>query len=118
MQFLADENFPYPSVRLLRAAGLDVHSIQESAASITDPEVMALAIRLNRVILTFDRDYGELVYRYNHRPPAGIVYFRWDHYQPEEPGRFLLTLMQTPDFALGNTFLVVMPNNQLRSSTY
>ncbi|RFP65758.1 hypothetical protein D0N36_07450 [Hymenobacter lapidiphilus] len=70
MGFLADDNFPYPSVRFLRAAGLDVYSIQESAASVADTEVMALAGQLNRTILTFDRDYGELIYRFNHRPPA------------------------------------------------
>lgn len=102
----------------MRAAGLDVYSIQESAASVTDVEVICLVSQLNRVILTFDRDYGELIYRYNYRPPAGVIYFRWEIYQPEEPGVFVQSLLRMPDLILANTFLVVMPNGQLRSSSY
>ena len=100
MLFLADENFSYPSVHILRAAGLDVLAVQEEAPSIADTAVISLAIQTNRVILTFDRDYGELVYRYNYRPPAGVIYFRWESYRPEEPGEFVLALLQTPNLEL------------------
>ena len=63
MRFLANENFPLPSVRLLRSAGHDVLSITEESPGISDDRILARAVAEERIILTFDRDYGELIYR-------------------------------------------------------
>ena len=72
MIFLANENFPLPSVFLLRKAGYDITSVAVDNPSVSDVMVMQLAIHENRTILTFDRDYGELVFKHGHRPPAGV----------------------------------------------
>ncbi len=58
MRFLANENFPLPSVRLLRQAGYDVASITEDSPGMDDSEVLTRATDERLVILTFDRDYG------------------------------------------------------------
>ena len=63
MRFLANENFPLPSVRLLREAGHDVVSISEETPGITDSQVLSRAVSEQRIILTFDRDYGVMIYR-------------------------------------------------------
>jgi predicted nuclease of predicted toxin-antitoxin system len=63
MRFLANENFPLQSVRILRQADLEVASVTEDSPGIEDAEVLARAADEQRVILTFDRDYGELIYR-------------------------------------------------------
>lgn len=62
MRFLANENFPLPSVRLLRSAGHDVLSITEESPGISDDRILTRAVAEERIILTFDRDYGELIY--------------------------------------------------------
>jgi predicted nuclease of predicted toxin-antitoxin system len=54
MRFLANENFPLLSVRLLRQAELEVASITEDSPGIEDSEVLGAADE-ERVILTFDR---------------------------------------------------------------
>lgn len=59
--FLANENFPYPSIRLLRQKGAKVISIQEISAGIDDRDVIRKALALNLIILTFDKDYDELI---------------------------------------------------------
>lgn len=66
MNFLADENFPRTSVLRLREAGFDVIRIQEIAPAEEDPAVLALAVEMQRVLLTFDRDFGELLF---HKKP-------------------------------------------------
>lgn len=55
--YLANENFPRPSIQLLRNNGLIVESIQENSPGISDEEVMIKAVKNNLIILTFDSDY-------------------------------------------------------------
>jgi predicted nuclease of predicted toxin-antitoxin system len=72
--YLANENFPRPSILLLRNNGLIIESIQESSLGISDDEVMITAVKKNLIILTFDSDYGELIYKYAaDNPPAVIL---------------------------------------------
>lgn len=73
MKFLADENFPKASIKLIESAGLDVISIQDSLPGIYDDEVMRLAIEQNRTILTFDTDFGSLIFQENTIPPKGVI---------------------------------------------
>jgi predicted nuclease of predicted toxin-antitoxin system len=73
MRFLANENFPLPSVRLLRQAGYDLASVIEDSPGIEDAQVLSRAADEQRVILTFDRDYGELIYRLRLPSPTGVL---------------------------------------------
>lgn len=89
MKFLADENFPMPSVRLLQSLGYDTTHVGMVAAGISDEEVVAMANRDGRTLLTFDGDLGALAFAHGIHADAGIVYFRLTHYSPEAPGRML-----------------------------
>ena len=77
MDFLANENFPLLSARLLREAGHRVVSIIQEAPGSKDEDILKRAHAERLIILTFDRDYGELIYRHQALPPVGIVYFRF-----------------------------------------
>ena len=71
MRFLANENFPLVSVSLLRNAGHDVAAVIEESPGAKDSEVLARAAQEERVVLTFDRDYGSLIYRLGLPAPVG-----------------------------------------------
>jgi hypothetical protein len=43
MKFLANENYPFPSIKILRANGYDIKSIAEENFGITDAEVIEIA---------------------------------------------------------------------------
>ena len=73
---LADENFPGPVIRGLAAAGHDIMSVAASSPGISDLAVLALACRTGRRLLTFDVDFGELVFSRGAAAPAAILYFR------------------------------------------
>ena len=60
-----------------------------------------------RVILTFDRDYGELIYRLKLPSPAGVIYLRFRPYTPEEPAVLLLKLLQIGGLRFERQFTVV-----------
>jgi predicted nuclease of predicted toxin-antitoxin system len=60
MRFLANENFPGAAVTALQAAGHEVVWVRTAAPGASDPDVLAWAAREQRVLLTFDKDFGEL----------------------------------------------------------
>lgn len=93
MRFLANENIPMRSVLAMREAGHDVLSISEMSPGIIDEEVMRIGHAEQRVILTFDRDYGELVFRRRLPAPAGVLYLRFAPANPLEPAEYLGRLL-------------------------
>lgn len=90
MNFLANENFPAFSIRLLRNAGHNVTSVSEDTSGAKDHEVLKRVYDEKRIILTFDRDYGELIYRHQSPIHAGVVFFRFNPSTPEEPAENLI----------------------------
>lgn len=91
MNFLADEGCAGPVIRALRKAGHDVIAIAiaEVAAGATDQQVLDRALNENRVLITEDRDFGNLVYA-QRRPSAGVVLLRFStsaRHSPEHPAK-------------------------------
>lgn len=74
MKFIANENFPGPSVLKLREQGLDILSIAASHSGISDFEVIQIAKELDRIILMFDSDYGEIIFRHQIENPPAVVF--------------------------------------------
>jgi len=64
-------------VALLRAAGHDVVYVAELASGMTDSDAIMQAQEQRRLLLTEDKDFGELVVRWR-RPVPGLVLLRID----------------------------------------
>jgi predicted nuclease of predicted toxin-antitoxin system len=109
--FLANENFPRPSINLLRENGYFVKSIQEEFPGISDDRVINMACEMKLIILTFDSDYGELIFKYSKNNPPTVVYFRDKGYDPLFAGRLLLTILSKANISLSNSFTVVEEKN-------
>jgi hypothetical protein len=62
VRFLADENLDFAVVRALRGAGHDVRALAEETSRTIDSEVIALAWREQRILLTEDKDFGWLAF--------------------------------------------------------
>ncbi|CAN5856045.1 hypothetical protein BH24BAC1_BH24BAC1_27040 [soil metagenome] len=105
MIFLANENFPYPSIRILRENGFTVISISEDKG-ISDEEVLKKAVEEKLVILTFDRDYGELIFRFQKEKPPAVVYFRVKGKTPRDAADKLISFIHE-GLAVENYFTVV-----------
>ncbi len=76
MRFLANENFPFDAVEALRQNGHDVAWIRVESPGISAPEVLNRAQVENRILLTFDKDFGELAFRSKLPATIGIILFR------------------------------------------
>jgi predicted nuclease of predicted toxin-antitoxin system len=77
MRFLADECCDAALVDALRADGHDVLYAIESLRGATDDELLSRAFFESRILLTEDKDFGELVYRLR-RPAYAVVLLRFD----------------------------------------
>lgn len=77
MRILADENLESAIIARLRTDGHDVTAVIEDAPSTKDPAVPQTAIRENRLLLTADHDFGDLIFRNRlPAPAAGVVLYR------------------------------------------
>jgi predicted nuclease of predicted toxin-antitoxin system len=84
LRFLADENVPHAVVTALRSRGIDVAEVRKAHLGASDREVLALAARESRILLTFDKDFGFLA-KFGQEPlPAGVVLFRFPLAKPAE----------------------------------
>ena len=117
MKLLANENFPQESVVYLKAAGYDILSIGSNYPGILDAEVMEIAINQERLILTFDRDYGELIFHHEYKPRQGVIYLRLDEYESEYPGILIDSMMRTTPLDFSNA-LTVIDKHGIRQRKY
>lgn len=117
MKLLANENFPRASVVYLRNAGYDISAIGDNHLGISDKYVMELAMAEDRTIITFDRDYGELIYKHGYRPQAGVIYLRLDEFTPLQPAEIIEYLIRTVKIQTVSTF-TVYDGDTLRQRKY
>ena len=107
MEFLANENVPIASISLLRQTPHKILSVYEEMPGASDRAIMAKAHKESLIILTFDRDYGELIFKYQADPPGGLVHFRFDPENPEEPAAILLSLLRGDSIQLQGKYTVL-----------
>ena len=107
IRVLADENVPRVSVRHLRAAGYDIASIAEIAPGASDSDVLQIARNEQRILVTFDRDFGELIYRKAEPAPSGVVFLRFIPHSPEEAAAVVRDLLSRAEIKLSDRFTVV-----------
>ena len=76
MRLLANENFPREAVEALRANHHDVIWIRTAAPGFDDEAVLSLAQAEERLLLTFDKDFGELAFQSKLPASSGVILFR------------------------------------------
>jgi predicted nuclease of predicted toxin-antitoxin system len=76
MRLLADENLPGRLVSALRAGGHDVTWVRTEAPGIGDVAVLAMAMAERRILVTFDKDFGELTTRASVPAACGVILLR------------------------------------------
>src|SRR6185436_14576058 len=106
MRILANENFPLDAVVSLRAAGHDVWWVRSEAPGVTDREVLNRAALDDRLIITFDKDFGELAFHSRLPVETGIVLFRMQAPSSVQLATFVSRVLNSRDDWFGN-FAVV-----------
>ncbi len=95
MRILADENVPKKVVQILRQQGHDVVWMAETAPGSKDEEVMARAREEGRVLLTFDKDFGEEAFKRGEEL-SGIILVRIRLRSPESVASVVARALEQP----------------------
>jgi predicted nuclease of predicted toxin-antitoxin system len=110
VRLLADENVPLASIQQLRGAGHDVEQLPPGTA---DRIILDRARTEQRVLVTFDRDFGELIFRAGEAAPAGLLYLRFEPASPTEAADVLQSLFAHAEIQIEG-FLTVVDRDRVR----
>ncbi|MBV8780534.1 MAG: DUF5615 family PIN-like protein [Phycisphaerae bacterium] len=76
LKLLANENIPRLLIAQLRERGHDVRWVLKEQRGLGDPTVLASAFAEDRVLLTADKDFGELIFRAGKYASNGVILLR------------------------------------------
>ena len=110
MQFLADECCDFTIVRTLRADGHDVLAMAEGRVRTDDRDLLELALRDDRILITEDKDFGWLVFAARLESP-GVVLVRYPALSRASLGRDMQGLIRTHGSSIAGNFVVVRPGS-------
>lgn len=109
-QIIADESVDFRIVIGLREIGIRVYSVSEQQPSIDDKSVLAISFDDNALLITEDKDFGELVFRLQ-LPHHGILLIRIN--EPAYKIKTVITAISLHYGEMLNRFSV-LNNNKLR----
>jgi predicted nuclease of predicted toxin-antitoxin system len=114
MRILANKNFPGDAVISLRRQGIDVAWVREDTPGISDSQVPERAQNEGRILITFDKNFSELAFRYGLPASCGVILFRISTPSPEHVARLALAALQQRDDWEGH--FSVVEDNRIRMS--
>ena len=106
MRLLANENFPLDAVEALRAAGHDVTWIREDSRGALDETILRRAQEENRIVVTFDKDFGELAFRSKLPAQSGVILFRVTPKSPQYIAKVAVQALASRDNWTGHFSVV------------
>ena len=106
MKYLVDESVEFGVVLFLRKKGYDVLSVAEEFPSGKDCAILAEAFRQNRILITNDKDFGELIFR-NKLAHKGVILLRLFKETAKEKSKKLQVLLKQYTDKLEGNFVVV-----------
>jgi predicted nuclease of predicted toxin-antitoxin system len=110
MNFLADESVDRQIVDALRRTGQQVWYVAEMVPGIPDETVLDLAGRQNALLITADKDFGELVFRQG-LSTAGVVLVRLAGLSPTRKAEIVAAAISEHAPELSLAFSVIMPRS-------
>ena len=116
-RFLADESCDHSVVRALTRLGLDVLAVAELSPRADDETVIGLALRDGRILLTEDKDFGQLVYA-SGLPSPGVVLLRFPARARSRIGEAVAEFVTRRGEDLPGRFIVMQPGKIRMSLRY
>jgi len=108
MILVLDESIDRSIAEALKNAGFEVLYVLEMERGIKDEEVLEIANSNNALLLTSDKDFGDLVFR-RKMIFTGVVLFRIFGISNQEKGELAVRIIKTHGNEFYNAFTVITP---------
>lgn len=108
MNFLLDESCDAKVATALEEVGHDVLKVAQVSQGITDEEVIKLALEQSRILLTEDKDFGQLIYAAG-KESCGVILFRFPSTERERMAEKIVELASIEKTSLQTSFVVLEP---------
>ena len=105
MQFIVDESTGAAVVDYLRGLGHDVLAVADAMPQANDSDILDLAARDERILITNDKDFGELVHR-SGRAHSGVILLRLRDESSSNRVRMVEVVLERYADRLTNHFIV------------
>ena len=105
MRFVVDSGVGTGAERLLRELGYAVVAVRDIDPHLPDTEVLALATLHSAIIVTMDKDFGDLVFK-EQRPHQGVLLLRLEEASGPERAAVLRRILEQHGAELPGRFSV------------
>lgn len=116
MRFIVDESAGAAVVEYLQSSGHDVLAIAEIMRQADDPDILTLALNETRILITNDKDFGELVYRTG-QTHHGVLLLRLHNESSANRVRVVKSVLENYTDRLAEQFVVATESNVRIRST-
>ncbi len=110
MKILAEESVDAPIVGRLRIEGHEVSSVAESSPGKSDAAVLNEAEQTGRILLTSDKDFGELAIRWR-KIQTGVILLRLEGLSPESKAELVAEVLEHHAAEVRASFIVISPGS-------
>ncbi len=107
IKLLTNENIPLSCVHLLKEMGYDVIHTGFEFPGVTDEDIIQFSELESRTIITFDRDYSDLIFKQGFKPSGGVIFLRINDYAPDELAKLLSDVLKMKEIRFSNMFTVI-----------
>ncbi len=105
MKFLVDVGVSNKVEKYLKDDGFDTKCIREIDPRLKDIEIIDIAAKDNRVIITMDKDFGELVFK-SSQAHAGVLLLRLENENSNSKVEIVKSILENYSKELNNNFCV------------
>ena len=106
LKFLVDESSGFKLYKFLLEKGFDAKFVGNIMPSASDENVLSFAEKEKRILITNDKDFGELIFRLN-KPSSGVILLRLRTDSPYRRQKYIKQTIETLSNKLESRFVVV-----------
>jgi predicted nuclease of predicted toxin-antitoxin system len=106
---IADENIPLEIIEKLRISNIETYSIFDHKRGISDKEIIEFAQNPPKIIVTEDKDFGDLVFAYNQKK-VSVILLRYHYLEMEKITTILIDFIQNHTIEQ-HSFIVITPKS-------
>jgi len=106
IKFLVDESVGEKVAQFIRSEGFDTFSVMDGMRGASDVDIIRKAIAEDRIVVTNDRDFGELVFRFRFLP-KGVLLLRLKDECAKNKVKIITSIIREHLDQLTGNFLIV-----------